>query len=166
MPWWGSRPGAWAVPTAFLVGVGNGLLWWQVVRIAVLRGHPRWSRVPATPNAVAVVCALMFGAGTVTETGTVDPQISQAKTLERVEAQITREPVLFLAGYNSHYGSEPGGKTPPLLGYSYAGSTPDGTPQPYSPTDTHQSLQASAQRLAAQVRQLRRRSGRPLALLA
>src|SRR5690348_14114400 len=138
-------------PTAGLVGGVNGLLWAWAVRIAVLHRRVRWARVPVFPIVVAIVIGFMFTIGDIAESGTRNPEVSEPPALARVEAKATDGPVIFLAGYNSHYSGEPSGRTLPILRFSYEGIDDGGAPRPYTSVDTHQSLVASAQILARQV---------------
>jgi hypothetical protein len=74
-------------------------------------------------------------------------------------------PVIFLAGYDSAFPGGRNGSDPLVLRFSYRGIDANGRPHPYSATDTHQSLVASARLLAAQVQYVHRRDGRPIALV-
>jgi hypothetical protein len=154
------------VPAAALAGGINGLLWAWAVRIAVLHKRVRLPRVPVFPIVVTLVIAFMFTLGNATQTGTPEPERTEPLPLSAVEAKVTGGPVLFLAGYNSHYSGAATGRTLPILRYSYAGSDPDGRPVPYPEIATHQSLVTSAQRLSVQVDRVSRSTGRQVSLLA
>ena len=163
----------WVVPPAFSVAVAtvtggvNGLFWWWAVRIAVRHeGKARWRRVPVAAIVIALVAGFMFTVGDVQESTTRRPEVSEPPALLRLEAEATDGPVIFLAGYNSHYSGEPSGRILPILRYSYRGIEPDGTPRPYPSTATHQSMVDSARLLAAQIDQVHARTGHKVALLA
>jgi hypothetical protein len=153
-------------PVAGLVGGVNGLLWAWAVRIAALHREVRWARVPVFPIVVAVVIGFMFTIGDIAESGTRKPEVSEPPAVGQLEAHTANGPVVFLAGYNSHYDGEASGRTPPILRFSYQGTGSDGAPKAYKSTDTHQSLVTSSQLLARQVDDLHRSTGRPVSLLA
>ncbi|WP_089016294.1 esterase/lipase family protein [Micromonospora inositola] len=157
-------PGGWRIAAAALAGGANGILWERAVRIVLAHETVRWRRTPITPIAFAVVIGPMFTIGSIARPG-IDQSPSEPPALAKVEAR-TKRPVIFLAGYDSHYGGQPSGFTPPIMRYSYNGLDPNGRPRPYNALATHQSLVTSAQLLAVQVDQVHRRTGQKVALLA
>ena len=80
-----------------------------------------------------------------------------------------RDPVIYIAGYDSSYdGSHPGVRSPGLVYqiYSYRGLVRYDRPRRYTAVNTHQSLARSARLLAAQVQVLHKATGRPVGIVA
>jgi hypothetical protein len=113
----------------------------------------------------AAVIGLVFIAGGITSVGMPKAPPNDPPAVGGVEARAIRQPVIFIAGYNTSYDgrSDP---TPPIVRYSYRGLFPNGRPRPYTPQDTRQSLVTSARRLADQVNQVHAATGQKVGLLA
>lgn len=78
-------------------------------------------------------------------------------------------PVLVVSGFDSKIDAT---TPPPPVGggssvrFSYRGADPQGRPEPYRASDTHQSLAALVRLMSAQVQSLHRRSGQPVTIVA
>ncbi|MFI2713083.1 alpha/beta hydrolase [Micromonospora sp. NPDC018662] len=159
-----SVPGWWPVPVAALAGAANGALWLRVVDAAVRPARVHLPRLPAAPIAIAlaVVGAVwaesIIGIATGGQ-GSWRPPILSQRLPDRVP-----EAMIVLGGHDSRWDGEPAAD-PRVERYSYRGLDASGRPRPYRPEATHQSLDTSAAVLAAHVRALHRRTGRPIALV-
>ncbi|SCL29295.1 hypothetical protein GA0074692_2699 [Micromonospora pallida] len=154
---------AWTPAVAVAVGMVNGLMWNRTVRAAVLPSHVRLRRVPVVPIVVVLTLAIPLVAQALTqrdgETNTFSPPIFTQPLPQRVPYA-----VILLAGHNSAYDGRPSAD-PNVERFSYNGLDSGGRPLPYRSNATHQSLESSAQMLAAQVEAVHRRTGRPIALV-
>ncbi|MFE0591574.1 esterase/lipase family protein [Micromonospora echinospora] len=154
---------AWTPAVAVAVGVINGLLWNRTVRAAVLPSHVRLRRVPVVPIVVVLTLAIPLVAQALTQrdgaTSTFSPPIFTRPLPQRVPYA-----VILLAGHNSAYDGRPSAD-PNVERFSYNGLDSGDRPLPYRANATHQSLESSAQKLAAQVEAVHRRTGRPVALI-
>jgi hypothetical protein len=159
-----TAPGGGAVPAAAAAGAVNGGLWWVLVRIAV-RAPVRLPRLPTVPAVIAVFLAglLVLGAGSGFGGSGGGSQSVPPPVAQNVVSTLRRQ-VIFLAGYDSTYdGRTP--RSPFGSVFSYNGLDPAGEPLPYLPEATHQALDVSAAKLAAQIESVHRRTGRPVALV-
>ncbi len=163
--WW--MPDGLTVPTAAAAGLVNAAVWWYLVRTAV-RAPVRLPRLPTVPVVAGVLVAgLVFigagagfgGSGSANHRSVPPPGASMA-----VVDTLHRE-VLYVAGYDSAFDGNAVTRTAFVTVYSYRGLDGSGAPLPYQPQDTHQSVQASAALLAAQVDRVHQRTGRPVALV-
>ncbi|MEU1845540.1 hypothetical protein [Micromonospora sediminicola] len=159
-----SVPGWWAVPVAGLTGVANGLLWLRTVAAAALPARVHLPRFPAAPIAIALAVVGAVWAESLIGIaaggqGPWRPPILSQRLPDRV-----REAVIVLGGHDSRWDGEPAAD-PRVERFSYRGLDRSGRPLPYRPEATHQSLDASAALLAAQVEALHRRTRRPIALV-
>ncbi|MGY1709601.1 hypothetical protein ACI8AC_08830 [Geodermatophilus sp. SYSU D00758] len=171
-------PGWVAVVTALGAGAVNAWLWRRVVAAALAprrsRAVPAWPLVP-----VALTTAvLVIGGWTAVPTFTGASDASDASDASGDEGigidvgetpAATAQPVLYIAGFGSSYGGEQFEIYPErfdTVRYSYRGLGPDGEPLPYEPVQTFQSLDASADILAEQVRELAEASEGPVSLVA
>jgi hypothetical protein len=158
-------PDGWAIPAAAGAGLVNAAVWWYLVRAAVL-APVRLARLPTVPVVAGVVAAgLVFvGAGAgFGASGSAD-HVSVPPPVPAGTVAALRRQVVYIAGYDSAYdGRAP--QSPFVTVYSYRGLDTSGGPRPYQPVATHQSLEASAALLAAQVRRVHQRTGRPVALV-
>ncbi|MGI5212834.1 esterase/lipase family protein [Plantactinospora sp. CA-290183] len=162
----------WAVvPLAAAVGAVNAPLWRGLVRSAVL-ARPRLPRLPTVPAVVLVLLAALAASGVLARSGSQAAARPPPPLLLRDGAPAPRQALLYVGGYDSRYdgvtpyAADPAGRPAlPVLRFSYAGLDGQGRPLPYGPADTHQPLTRSAELLAAQVAEVRRRAGRPVALL-
>lgn len=161
----GYVPDGWEVVGAAAIGGCNGFLWDLAAHVDVRAQAVRWGRVPVSPIAVAVVAALMFALGSVSQRGVDRPHMGEPATLAKVEARAADQPAIFVAGYNSSYNGEPIGFTPPIFRYSYEGLDERGRPRPYRPTDTHQSIVTSARLLATQISKIHSDTGKRVSIL-
>ncbi|OZV80227.1 hypothetical protein CA850_15155 [Micromonospora echinospora] len=154
---------AWTPVVAVAVGMINGLMWNRTVRAAVLPSHVRLRRVPVVPIVVVLTLAIPLVAQALTQRGgatsTFSPPIFTQPLPQRVPYA-----VILLAGHNSAYDGRPSAD-PNVERFSYNGLDSGGRPLPYRASATHQSLESSAQMLAAQVEAVHRRTGRPVALI-
>lgn len=158
-------PRGWTIVLAAAVGGANGLLWERAVQVAVAHKPVGLPRVPVAPIAVIVVIGLMFTIGWITNLQANPPRREEPAEIEDLEAKTTKQPTIFLAGYNSRYDGEPSGYDLPVIRYSYTGLDSSGQPRPYAASATHQSLVTSAQLLAKQVDDLHHRTGENVSLL-
>ncbi|MER6593331.1 hypothetical protein ABT214_16050 [Micromonospora purpureochromogenes] len=159
-----STPGRWAVVTAGLTGVVNGLLWQRTVAAAVAPVR-RWARVPVGPIAIALTLAgaiwaqaligSAFGGGQ----GQWRPPVLSERLADRVP-----HAVIVLGGHNSSWDGTPAAD-PRVERFSYRGLDAQGRPLPYPAEATHRSLDSSSALLADQIESVHRRTGRPVALV-
>jgi hypothetical protein len=161
----GHVPDGWQVVTVAAIGGCNCFVWDLEARADVRARAVRWARVPVSPIAVAVVAALMFALGSVSQRGVDRAHQGEPPTLAGVEARAADQPAIFVAGYNSSYNGQPVGFSPPIIRYSYDGLDERGRPRPYRPSDTHQSIVASARLLAAQISKIHSDTGKPVSIL-
>jgi hypothetical protein len=158
-------PDGWAIPAAAGAGLVNAAVWWYLVRTAVL-APVRLHRLPTVPVLAGVVAAalVLIGGGAGFGGSGSSNHVSVPPPVASHTVDALRRQVLFLAGYDSAYdGRVP--RSPFVTFYSYQGLDAGGAPLPYLPDATHQSLQASATLLAAQVQRVHQRTGRPVALV-
>jgi hypothetical protein len=160
-----------AVPVAAAGGAANAPLWRGLLGTVVGR-RARLPRLPAVPAVALVLLLALAGSGAVAGAGSRAAARPPPALVLRDGTEHPRQAVLYVGGYDSRYdGStasvpDPAGRTSiPVHRFSYAGLDAQGHPRPYAAADTHQSLARSADLLAAQVREIRRRTGRPVALL-
>ncbi|MDW5322387.1 hypothetical protein [Plantactinospora sp. KLBMP9567] len=168
----GLGPGWAAVPLAAAAGAVNAPLWQALVASAVL-GRSRLPRLPTVPVVVVVLLLALAGSGLLARSGSRAAARPPPALVQRDGDVAPEQALLYVGGYDSRYdGStghlpDPAGRaTLPVRRFSYAGLDRQGQPLPYSPADTHQPLTRSAELLAAQVIEVRRRTDRPVALLA
>ncbi|MEQ4300077.1 hypothetical protein ABNF97_01575 [Plantactinospora sp. B6F1] len=168
----GLGPGWAAVPLAAAAGAVNAPLWRALVASAVL-GRSRLPRVPTVPAVVVVLLLALAGSGLLARSGSGAAARPPPALVQRDGDLAPEQALLYVGGYDSRYDGttghlpDPAGRPSlPLHRFSYAGLDREGRPLPYSPADTHQALTRSARLLAAQVIEVRRRTGRPVALLA
>ncbi|WP_159079227.1 hypothetical protein [Plantactinospora sp. BC1] len=161
-----------AVPLATAAGAVNAPLWRALVASAVL-GRSRLPRLPTVPVVVVVLLLALAGSGLLARSGSRAAARPPPALVQRDGDLAPKQALLYVGGYDSRYdGStgqlpDPAGRTSlPVHRFSYAGLDRQGRPLPYSPADTHQPLTRSAQLLAGQVIEVRRRTGRSVALLA
>lgn len=163
-------PGWARVPVATAAGALNAPLWRALVRSAVLDGS--WlPRVPTVPVALVLLLAALAGSGVLARSGSAGAGRPPPPLLLRDGAR-PEHTVVYVGGYDSRYdgntgyATDPAGRYPmPVQRFSYAGLDDSGRPRPYTAADTHQPLTRSAELLAAQVAEVHRRTGRPVALL-
>ena len=163
---------AWAaIPVAAGTGAVNALFWRALVRAAVL-ARPYLPRLPAVPTVVVVLLLALAASGLLARSGARAAARPPPALVLRDGAGAPAQALLYVGGYDSRYdggtgyAADPAGRPVlPVDRFSYAGLDPRGGPLPYPPASTHQSLARSADLLAAQVTEVRRRSGRPVALL-
>lgn len=159
-----SVPGWWPVVVAVPTGVANALLWRRTVAAAVMPVRIRWRRVPVAPIAIVLTMAAAVGAQSLIGLAAGGPGEWRPPVLsERLPDEVPHA-VIAIAGHDSRWDGRPP-VDPRIERFSYRGLDGQGRPLPYGPTDTHQSLDASAVLLAAHVDALHRRTGRPVALL-
>ncbi len=161
----GRVPDGWEVVCAAAIGGFNGFLWDLAVHVGVRARPVHWGRIPVSPIAVAVVAALMFALGSVSQRGVDRAQAGEPPILAEIEARAADQPAIFVAGYNSSYNGEPIGFAPPIVRYSYEGLDKRGRPRPYRPSDTHQSIVASARLLAIQISKIHHDTGKQVSIL-
>lgn len=162
----------WAgIPLAAAGGAANAPLWRGLLG-TVTRGRTPLPRLPVVPVVAALVLLALAGSGVLAGSGSRAAARPPPALLLRDGADPPRQALLYVGGYDSRYDGatdhvpDPAGRaTLPVHRFSYAGLDAHGRPRPYAPADTHQSLDRSADLLAAQVRDLARRTGRPVALL-
>ncbi|MET7967464.1 hypothetical protein [Micromonospora sp. NPDC005305] len=159
-----STSGWWGVPVAALAGLANGLLWQRTVSAAVQPARIRLARTPVAPVAIALTMAAAVGSQSLVGLATGPPAEWRPPLLtERLPDRVPHA-VIAIAGHDSRWnGRQPA--DPRVERFSYRGLDGQRRPLPYTPEDTHQPLDSSAVLLAAQVDQLHRRTGRPVALL-
>ncbi|MFC7547242.1 esterase/lipase family protein [Plantactinospora sp. GCM10030261] len=159
-----TAPEWWSLPVAAIVGAANGLLWNRTVRAAALPAHVRWPRLPVVPIVVVLALAIPIGAQALISTGYEARHTYNPPILTQPLPATVPYAVIVLAGHDSAYDGRASGD-PSVERFSYAGLGPDRRPLPYRQVATHQSLEASAARLAAQVDAVHLRTGRPIALV-
>ncbi|MCI4064654.1 hypothetical protein MRQ36_19580 [Micromonospora sp. R77] len=160
-----SVPGWWPVPVVAVAGVANGLLRRRTVHGALLPRRVRWARVPVAPLAVVLTVVLVvLVQGVVGVAGRGTRGEWRPPVVTRPLPPQVRHAVIALAGHDSSFDGQPP-VDPRVERFSYRGLDARGRPMPYLPRDTHRSLQSSAALLAAQVDEVHRRTGRPVALL-
>ncbi|SCG51575.1 hypothetical protein [Micromonospora halophytica] len=152
------------VPAAAVAGAANGLLWQRTVRAAVRPARVRWARVPVAPVAVVGVFVAAFVAQNVIGISAGVRRPWRPPVLSETLPGTVDHAVIVLAGYGSSYAGEPAADRN-VERFSYRGLDDQERPLPYAPTDTQQSLQTSAEVLAAHVDALHRRTGRRVALV-
>jgi hypothetical protein len=162
----------WAVvPVAAAAGAANAPLWRGLVRTAVV-AHPRLPRVPVAPIVVVLLLLALAASGRLARSGSEAAARPPPPLVLRDGAHAPRQALLYVGGYDSRYDgrtgyqADPAGRDElPVLRFSYRGIDGQGRPLPYTAAGTHQSLALSASLLATQVADVRRRTGRPVALL-
>ena len=159
-----SVPGWWPVVVTALAGVANGLLWRRTVAAAALPARIRWSRVPVAPVAIVLTMAAAVGWQSLYGLVTGGPREWRPPVLAQPLPDRVPHAVIAIAGHDSQWDGRPPAD-PRVERFSYRGLDGQRRPLPYGPRDTHQSLDSSAALLAAQVDELHRRTGRPVALL-
>lgn len=162
-------PGLWAAAAAGASGLAGAGLWRLLVASVADRRHPV---IPAfaTPLVIVVAPLLVVALGGQVigaSPGSVDPPRRPVRA-DHLSPPDRRQ-VICLLGYASHYDGKPLFDAPPdtaITYYSYRGQYPDGAPLPYGPYATAESVTVAARRLAQQVDDLHRRTGRPVTLMA
>ncbi len=156
-----------------LVAAGGGLFnawaWHQIVHTVVHAGAPRWT-VPALPVLSVVVSGGLVAAGAASFATTFGgPAGGSREAIPTPQVRPSGHPVLYVPGFGSSYDGGrfqlfgPGWQT---VHFSYRGLSSAGTPLPYPPQATYQSLATSAQRLARQIDALHRKSGTAVSVVA
>lgn len=160
-----SVPGWWAVPVAAAGGASNALIWRGLVRAVVLAPQARLRWVPAVPLlALASLAVPFLVLATVGDMGKKGYGWRPPIIAEPL-ANTVKHTVIVIAGHASAYDGTPALDDPRVVRYSYRGLDSQGRPRPYPPEATLQSLDTSAALLREQVAQVRRRTGRPVALV-
>jgi hypothetical protein len=162
-----SAPGWLQAPVGAAAGAANALLWRRLVRAACV-ARPHRHNVPAAPVAIVITAAALLAMGQFSSIGGAIAEQAPGH-LDNLGRAGLREQLMYVAGYDSAL--DPNtvrADTPdsPIVHFSYLGLAANGTPLPYRPPATRQSLMTSAARLADQVRNAHQRSGRPIALVA
>lgn len=167
----GLSPGWAAVPLAAVAGAANAPIWRGLVR-AVARTRPRAPRLPLVPAVVLLLLLALAGSGALARSGSRNAARPPPALVLRDGAPAPGQALVYVGGYDSTYdggiGYAPDPAARPVLPvtrFSYAGIDERGRPLPYGPASTHQSLERSADLLARQVADVRRRTGRPVAVL-
>jgi len=137
------------------------------VRAGEVRARRRRVRKALTPVAVAAIFAAVVG-GTGIGFATIRQGVPDLRRAS-IPYRAVGHPVLVASGFNSRWGPPPALEVPHgfvTWRYSYRGITPAGELLPYTPTDTQQSLLASATTLESEVDALHRAYGQPVTLVA
>ncbi|QOC92018.1 hypothetical protein [Micromonospora craniellae] len=159
-----SVPGWWTVPVATAAGVANGLLWDRTVRAALCPSRGRLAWLPATPIAAVLALAVPLLIPPLVQAVPGENLRAEAVVLDHPLPPEVAQAVIVLAGYGSRYGGEAPADDR-VERFSYRGLAPDGTPLPYEPRDTTNSVAHSVRLLDEQVQRLHGRTGRPIALI-
>ncbi|MDN5751399.1 MAG: hypothetical protein L0H64_23350, partial [Pseudonocardia sp.] len=158
-------PGWVAVLAAFAAGLLNAVIWLGLVRVGVHAGEPAHPRPLAPVAMLTVLAVFLVGGGFLVSSAVGDHRQRPSGPAPVPGGQ----PVLFVAGYNTAFDGGPFAlfSSTELASwhYSYQGLGPAG-PLPYEPIWTHQAVDVSAAKLAAQVDWLAARTGRPVAVVA
>ncbi|MFG3581419.1 alpha/beta fold hydrolase [Micromonospora chersina] len=159
-----STSGWWGVPVAALAGLANGLLWQRTVAAAVLPARIRLARIPVAPVAIVLTMAAAVASQTLVGLALGPPAEWRPPVIaERLPDRVPHA-VIAIAGHDSQWDGRPP-EDPRVERFSYVGLDGQGRPLPYGAEATHQALDSSAVLLAAQVDELHKRTGRPIALL-
>ncbi len=159
-------PGWSAVAVAVGAGLLDAYLWLGLVHTAA---HAR-RRTPAR-HIVSVVVAASLGTVLLGGASAIKPEGPKIGVRTRMVVSDLHEvrPVLYLNGFDSSYDGTPFQlfRSRRYLSwyYSYRGLGAHG-PMAYKPARTHQPIEVSARKLAAQIAWLRRKTGHRVALVA
>ena len=157
---------------AFLVvaasGAFNARAWVGMVgAIVEPRHHHR--AVPAVPVALAAM-AVVVAVGSVNGFTHVNPQTTASgPTVAFSPPAPGQQAVLVVSGYGSHWAGTPDHPVPGQFfeeRFSYRGLRPSGQPLPYTSGDTVQPLQALDAKMAVQVADLSKATGRRVDIVA
>jgi hypothetical protein len=159
----------WArVPIAALAGFVNAFIWLRMVHAVLQPARPP-RRVAVAPVGIVLVLGLVVGGTTsgfalatrnhhdVVVASVVTPSAAvrvRASPLTVAPPAVGIGPLFVVTGFNTEWSAVPARFVhldAPQRRFSYAGTTPDGRPLPYTRVDTHRSFRALVHDLAAQV---------------
>jgi hypothetical protein len=163
----GSAPLPLALLAAAAAGVANARSWYGVVHDIATRPARRPLRALA-PILVGVIFGVAVG-GTALGFALRQHRSASGPVGPAPAAEPGEHPVLIAAGLHSRFDPHAPLRLPKgyvAWRFSYRGTDPRGRPLPYDPADTEQPLDASARRMAQQVRSLRRAYDEPVTIVA
>ncbi len=159
-------PGWTAVPVAVVAALLDAFLWRGLVHTAAHAHRRATGRHLVSVVAAATVGTILLGGAAV-----IKPRSPEVGVHTRAAvADLHRvRPVLYLNGFDSRYDGTPfqlfHSRRFLSWYYSYRGLGHDG-PLAYRPVRTHQPIEVSARKLAAQIAWLHRKTGHRVALVA
>ena len=162
-------PGWSVVPVAGVVGLYNAWAWTKMLAALEHRGAQA-KRAPVGAGLLVVTVGVFLVAAVAPLAGfrskvSVPPGAVGSPPAGSPDGT----PLLVVDGFNSSYDGHPHARFGARFltqHYSYRGSGPNGYPEPYGPSATHQSLDHSARLLGRQIAELHQRTGKPVDLVA